>query len=321
MKTEVFTVALFHATHDITETLTTICKQMEGDTIKLLSFNDKENSYNSEMFSEVSVLFVQCPDCSVYSTGVIKSLPSSIPNVPIIALINKKDEEKALELMHNELFYYLIIEELSPLSCKRALTLAQKTCLQDPHNHQINAIHAHSSVYDGLTQLLNRSTFFKRFSYEVEQARKKDNPLCCLLADIDHFKHVNTEFGHSAGDHTLITFAKMILQETRNSDIVARFGGEEFIICVTNTTITGAKELAERIRKRVENTPITVQSSKTLHITCSIGLSESSGDQSAADMINKADEALYGAKNAGRNRTTCWSDTIGIVLPDESDNP
>ncbi len=126
-----------------------------------------------------------------------------------------------------------------------------------------------------------------------------------MILDIDHFKAVNDTHGHDVGDEILKAFAGRVKQLIRQSDLLCRLGGEEFIVVMPETSTPVAAIVAERIREAIAATPFPVQTgNNVLPITVSIGLAERGGDLGASEMMKKADQALYQSKSLGRNRVT-----------------
>jgi two-component system cell cycle response regulator len=126
------------------------------------------------------------------------------------------------------------------------------------------------------------------------------------MLDLDHFKRVNDEHGHDAGDKVLIEVGRRMKELIRGQDLLARWGGEEFIILLPETPLTGGMVVAEKIRKRIAGEPFAV-SGAVLHLTLSIGVAALGRDQQAEEMIKSADVALYDAKRQGRNRVEAFS--------------
>lgn len=157
---------------------------------------------------------------------------------------------------------------------------------------------------DELTQLYNRRYFMILFEREFERSRRYHLPLCLMMIDIDHFKEVNDKYGHLAGDQVLVSVAHLIRSVVRNIDLTARYGGEEFIILLPETDLRQGKEAAERLRQRVEASRIRLRDQGPVRITASFGIASSprSDIQNVDDFIRLADEALYRAKQKGRNR-------------------
>ena len=171
---------------------------------------------------------------------------------------------------------------------------------------------------DGLTNAYNRRYFDERLSHEVDRCIRNKTDLVCLFVDVDHFKKVNDTHGHQVGDAVLIRLVAMMREQVRSSDIVSRYGGEEFAIILPDTGIQKAHEVAERIRENVARNKLIINETP-LSITVSIGMSSLSqikfqlGAPSTeqlpqyarnidALLLEKADEALYQAKQTGRNQ-------------------
>lgn len=156
------------------------------------------------------------------------------------------------------------------------------------------------SVTDGLTQLHNRRYFQQALSEEHERSRRYEMPLSLLLLDVDHFKKFNDTFGHLAGDAVLCKVAQILRENARASDVVARFGGEEFAVLLPVTDHAGAMMLAERYRAAIEN-----GTWNSRPVTVSVGVSTTIGSQlDVAGLIRVADDALYLSKQNGRNCVT-----------------
>lgn len=168
------------------------------------------------------------------------------------------------------------------------------------------------SITDALTGIHNRRYMDRRLVEECMRAKRYDLPLFVLLLDIDYFKAVNDSYGHPIGDQVLIYLGKLLLQGVRESDVVARYGGEELLIIAPNTTETAAQHLAERLRKQVESHTLMVSDDSgqrtEIRITVSIGVAGlKRGKCDSAQLIDFADRALYRAKSEGRNRVVLVS--------------
>jgi diguanylate cyclase (GGDEF)-like protein len=161
---------------------------------------------------------------------------------------------------------------------------------------------------DGLTGLCNHRTFQERFSAMLGRAERHRFPVSLILTDIDHFKKINDGHGHPTGDDVLRRVAAILAASARKIDIVARYGGEEFALVLEATDRVGARNLAERIRAEVGQQ--TFPSARgTFNATLSLGVASYPDDAaSKADIIARADQALYAAKHGGRNRTVCFGD-------------
>ena len=148
---------------------------------------------------------------------------------------------------------------------------------------------------DPLSGLLNRRAFFQR---ALEACACAGGPLSAIMFDVDHFKHINDEFGHGVGDDVIRAIAN---EMTSEEGIVGRLGGEEFAIVLRGRTLTDAIEAAERLRRRFSELHLATLS-KAIKFTCSFGVSEWRGSESIDDLLKRADVALYCAKKTGRNR-------------------
>ncbi|MGB5868490.1 MAG: transporter substrate-binding domain-containing protein [Arcobacteraceae bacterium] len=159
------------------------------------------------------------------------------------------------------------------------------------------------SITDQLTQLYNRHYLEKYFAIEMHRSSRYETPLSLLLLDIDYFKLVNDTYGHDIGDETLKSMALILEKSVRKTDVVGRWGGEEFIIILPNTSVLQAEILAQKIRKKVEKYEFKTVGNKTV----SIGISEYAINDTREMFVNKADGALYRAKKNGRNRVEIYS--------------
>ncbi|MRW90925.1 diguanylate cyclase [Duganella sp. FT80W] len=156
---------------------------------------------------------------------------------------------------------------------------------------------------DYLTGILNRRAFAKAGNRRLHHARERNELLAVLLFDIDHFKSVNDNHGHEAGDQVLIQVSELVRNELRDGEILARHGGEEFVVMPSNCTREQAGLLAERLRSAIAREPLTISGGQVLRVTASFGVASASGPQAALDdLLHQADLALYRAKRNGRNR-------------------
>lgn len=163
---------------------------------------------------------------------------------------------------------------------------------------------------DFLTGVANRKAFKEVMDLMAGNATKSDTQLCLLVIDIDHFKKFNDDHGHLVGDEVLKFVAQKIKSNVRGKDFVARYGGEEFVALLPMTPIDGATVVAENIRSFFAKSALKIATkSKTLgHITASIGVSQYRPGEDLAEFIERADKALYHAKNSGRNKVTTEKD-------------
>lgn len=156
---------------------------------------------------------------------------------------------------------------------------------------------------DALTGLNNHRHFMEELTSEAQRAVHSDSPLSVMILDLDEFKRINDTYGHLVGDHVLLTTAEMIKRHLHSSDIIARYGGDEFCVALTNTTVSKARAVATKIRKEIAEKVFSVDGAAKFQITCSIGLTQFHKDmESTLEVLKLADQALYKAKKAGRNQ-------------------
>lgn len=163
-----------------------------------------------------------------------------------------------------------------------------------------------TALRDALTGTGNRIAMDQAMSREVELARRSLQPLSILMLDLDHFKRINDEFGHSRGDEALRAVAVAIKASLRNVDMVFRFGGEEFLVLLSNTPGSSAIQVGERLRNAVEELPFLIDG-KRVPLSISLGCATLIPGESVDDLLHRADMALYAAKRDGRNRLACAS--------------
>jgi len=156
------------------------------------------------------------------------------------------------------------------------------------------------AMHDPLTGALNRAALDTMLDKEIDLAHRHDNPLTLLMVDIDHFKSINDTYGHSMGDKVLRSLVDGLNAHIRNSDVLFRYGGEEFTILLNNTNIEGAHLLAQRIRASIEGMTH-MYDENVIQLTVSIGVAMLEDDEKANHFLDRADKALYAAKKLGRN--------------------
>jgi diguanylate cyclase (GGDEF)-like protein len=184
----------------------------------------------------------------------------------------------------------------------------QKKALRDMNSYleeKNEQLFLHSTI-DPLTNTYSRRYFTELFSKELTKSKRHPSPLCCIIFDIDHFKKVNDNYGHLAGDYILKSVSKIIHREIRNEDIFGRYGGDEFVIVLPAINLNNAEIVAEKIRKSIHNETF-VFDTINIKITLSIGISavDDSIDTIEA-AIENSDSALYLAKGNGRNRVEVY---------------
>lgn len=188
------------------------------------------------------------------------------------------------------------------------LSLESRYRLLDAQNAELAAINralSEIAYRDPLTNLYRRWYLMEQFRLEVTRAARYDRPFSILMIDLDHFKNVNDTHGHAAGDVVLQGFSEILKQSCRTSDVLSRFGGDEFCVLLTDTPIQGASEVAERIRARTEQEKFAYHNSR-LHLTSSVGVGSYARDIARRGLTPEAileeiDQSMYRAKRSGRN--------------------
>jgi two-component system cell cycle response regulator len=232
----------------------------------------------------------------------LRSLPEG-RNVPILVVVSDGDRRKlnqALEMGVND---YLTRPVDKNELVARVRTQLRKKLYSDRLRHNVQ-LSLEMAITDQLTGLHNRRYMGRHLDNLLVQAHKSGKPLAFLIMDIDFFKLVNDTHGHDIGDEVLREFSRRIAANVRGIDLACRYGGEEFVVVMPDTDVAYAYAVAERLRKSIETTPIEISRAPgKIGITISIGIAESENDNdSAEDLLYRADQALYRAKKTGRNR-------------------
>jgi two-component system cell cycle response regulator len=163
------------------------------------------------------------------------------------------------------------------------------------------------ATIDSLTGLMNRRAFTASALRELARSQRHGNPFCLLLLDVDHFKTINDRRGHPSGDAVLTGIGRLLGQELRKADFSGRWGGEEFVVALTETTAASGMGGAERIRAAVAAMTVKDADGEPIPITVSIGLTAHREGDNVDSLIKRADQAMYEAKSSGRNRVVLES--------------
>ena len=168
------------------------------------------------------------------------------------------------------------------------------------------------AITDGLTEVYNHRFFHEQLDKEVQRAERYGHSISVIMMDIDYFKNYNDLFGHKKGDQVLRIMAKLLSKYTRKADLVARYGGDEFVVILPETTKEKALDLAERIRIRIEESDLAkAEAFENGRLTVSLGIASYPEDaETASELLDKVDEVLYMAKRSGRNKA-CLVDKNG----------
>jgi diguanylate cyclase (GGDEF)-like protein len=247
---------------------------------------------------DVILLDIEMPGMDGYQVLAELKADEQLKDVPVVFLTDRTSMEDVLAGLRGGAHDYLKKPfEPAELVARVAAALHVKR-LQDQLRDR-NADLDRISRTDVLTDLYNRRHLEEELVRHHVDARRHNDPLCVLLLDIDHFKHVNDTYGHPSGDVVLVMFADRLRAQLRGGDIAGRWGGEEFLVLLPRTDLAGAMVVAERIRHATEATPV-VASGRDISVTVSGGCALGPGN-STEEMVHAADSRLYAAKAAGRN--------------------
>jgi diguanylate cyclase (GGDEF)-like protein len=207
------------------------------------------------------------------------------------------------EHQHIALIIFTLIYIPATILLSKSLYNSQLASIEAHDALELNMHELHKlSTIDSLTNIYNRRYFFEMAQSLISISLREEKTVSLLMFDIDLFKRINDIYGHHAGDFILISFTEEVKKIMRQSDIFARVGGEEFTVLLPNTSLNGAKVIAEKIRKSIEE-KVFIYNETPLNITVSIGTASSNKENiSIEELYQKADEQLYRAKKDGRNR-------------------
>lgn len=248
---------------------------------------------------ELLLIALKLPDCGGDEIAqVVHQIPSYV-SLPVVFLSEQWNLDRQIGLMN------VGGDALLPLPLQ-ASQLISTVIARVERYRTLSALMQH----DSLTGLLNHSRLQQYLEIEALRAVRQSHPLAFAMIDIDHFKRVNDQFGHPVGDRILKNLARFLRQQLRKSDIVGRYGGEEFAIILTDTDGPAAMAVLEKLCGDFGRLEHDVDGA-TLTVTFSAGIASMAGRQSARELVLAADRALYAAKRQGRNRVSLAQDETG----------
>jgi len=253
-----------------------------------------------ELDPHIALLDVMMPTIDGFKlTGMLKAATDRF--VPIILITGLDDigsKRRAMAAGADD----FLTKPVKPLELEIRLNSMLRIKQLTDEIHEVNTKLAQIAVTDPLTQLFNRRAVYEHLEREFARSQRYGNPFCVYLMDIDHFKNVNDTYGHSVGDQVLVMVSDALRQTVRRTDVVGRYGGEEFIVLAPETDMVNAQILGERLREVVAER--TKQADDLPDVTISIGVAQAeSGTMTHfEELVHLADSALYEAKRTGRNR-------------------
>ncbi|MCC8419080.1 MAG: PleD family two-component system response regulator [Rickettsia endosymbiont of Glossina mortisans submortisans] len=285
---------------------------VQAKNIKQMLLKITQNVKVISNSDELDIINEYTPDLVIISSTLENEDPLRISvilrgkaEISGVVIILQIDEDgmplvvKGIELGINDYFIYPIEE--SELLARIRTQLRRKQYQDNLRNDLEQSVNL--AAKDGLTGLFNRRYFDIHLKQMIEKANKESIKLYLLMCDIDNFKHVNDTYGHQAGDKVLTIVSRILKNTLRVTDLIARFGGEEFTILLTDIDISKAIETAERVRAKIEYMNFHIENQiEPLKKTISIGVTEYKKEESIESFIERADKAMYEAKTTGKNK-------------------
>ncbi|MCW8944940.1 MAG: diguanylate cyclase [Sedimenticola sp.] len=245
----------------------------------------------AEFNPELLLFDIYMPQCSGIELAKIVRQMDNYVSVPILFLSVETERGRQLEALQTGADDFLT----KPIRPKELVSAVK-----------VRAWRARTlrwmMVRDSLTGLFNHAVIMERLSNSFTLAKRQESPLSVAMIDIDHFKRINDNYGHSTGDKVLVSFSRLLRERLRGSDIVGRYGGEEFLVVLPDTTIGDAQLVLDEVRVAFAKTPFTANN-KIFSATLSVGIADYPHANSATELLDTADMALYQAKEQGRDRT------------------
>lgn len=225
---------------------------------------------------------------------LLKEVPET-KDIPVIMVTAKTDGEDLKKAFRLGAFDYI----KKPLDELEVVARLSSALMYREHQKKLETL----AMKDGLTGLYNHRLILELFEKEYNKAQRNNESIAFIMLDIDYFKNVNDTYGHRMGDVVIRKVADILEENTRSSDIIGRYGGEEFCIILPDIACEEVVLVCERIRKAIEKSEFKINDD-TINVTISIGIcfKYPTQDSSSEDMLIQADKTLYRAKNGGRNR-------------------
>jgi diguanylate cyclase (GGDEF)-like protein len=276
-------------------------RQLETDGHTVVEAVNGEEAIDAcrEYHPDVILLDVEMPVLDGHATLARLKADPQLKDIPVVFLTGRVDTADVVNGLRLGAHDYLRKPfEANELMARVSAALRTKW-LQDElrtRNAELDRV----SRIDMLTNIYNRRHLDEHLRQVISAARRHDRTVGVLIVDIDHFKEVNDEHGHLAGDAVLREVAARLQQAMRTEDALGRWGGEEFLAVLTDTPPEGVRVMAERLRQVVAAAPFTLDDGSQIRVTVSVG--HTNGREDAEVLVHRADDALYVAKAEGRNR-------------------
>ena len=252
-----------------------------------------------ERHPDVILLDVEMPVLDGYATLAQLKADDDLKDIPVVFLTGRVETADVVTGLRQGAHDYLR-KPFEPSELMARVSAALRTKWLQDELQERNAELDRVSRIDMLTNIYNRRHLDEHQRQVISAARRHDRQVGVLMVDIDHFKLVNDEHGHLAGDAVLREVASRLQRAMRTEDALGRWGGEEFLAVLTDTPAEGVKVMAERLRQVIAATPFTLDDGSQIRVTVSVG--HTSGTEDAETLVHRADDALYVAKAEGRDR-------------------
>lgn len=292
-------------------------QQDAHETVRVSTLDGAGQAIAEEGFDlVVAGLNVNGADILRFCSQMRSNVAESLRSLPILLIADDETDiprvAKALDLGVND---YL----LKPIEREELTARVRTQIRRRRYQERLRANYERSIALastDPLTGVYNRRYLATHLDQLLRRAVASHKPLSIAFCDIDHFKRLNDTWGHAAGDEVLIEFCRRMTRNLRSLDLVARIGGEEFVVVMPDTPLDRALMIGERLRRKVETELFQVAGMDPLAVTISVGITTSRDtDSSASDILKRADDAMYRAKNGGRNQVMVASDDPNPPIP------
>lgn len=296
---------------DIEDNIKLLCFNLEDDEHEVITANNGFECLEmaDEHRPDLILLDLMMPGMS--GTETLSRLQDNpeLRDIPVIMVSANDADDFIIEALDIGAHDYVAKPFIYPVLAAR-----MRTALRLRENQQelmqLNKRLSKLASLDPLTEAYNRRHFLELGNTEFAKAQRFQRPLSVIMLDVDKFKAINDNYGHQAGDAALKQITQLCQNAGRSSEIVGRFGGEEFVLCCPDTDQNGAMALAERLRKTIEANTLSFEQ-HTINFTASMGVTSiNEDDKTLNDMLRRADQLLYYSKENGRNRCTTDSATI-----------
>jgi len=270
----------------------------------LVSLNGKRAlEIVEEHHIDLILLDILMPDINGYDVCKVLKAQENTKNIPVIFITANTDEESVENAYEaGGIDYVTKPFKASELLARIKTQLSMQTLIKElEESHKELELLASQ---DPMTELYNRRYYAEISHKIIELSRRNKKPLSLLMLDIDKFKNINDTYGHHIGDEVIIALAKTLKKYSRKCDVVCRFGGEEFLILLPETSADGAFHIAEKIRESVASMSVALEQNQSVSFTVSAGVSEfrAEEEETLEHTLQRADAGLYEAKESGRNR-------------------